>query len=264
MQQTTDSWLERIAADDYAFQPYHTSRYEFAATHVADKVVLDLACGVGYGTRFLAQRGARSVLGMDLEHTAIDRSAANSQNSSSQAYFSTGSATSIPLADRSVEVIVSMETIEHIAEAEQCLKEFRRVLSDKGLLILSTPNALVTKPIQGVPRNPFHVKEYEPVELVELLRRYFADVELLGQRVRGIQISSDGTGSTQPSTLVSRFVSLFPLTWRQELPKRLPRAVADRLVLHVTGHHMVLEADDLEFTADRVEDAPVLVALCTK
>jgi ubiquinone/menaquinone biosynthesis C-methylase UbiE len=264
MQQNTDGWLERISADDYAFQPYHTSRYEFAAAYVAGKFVLDLACGVGYGTRFLARQGARAVLGMDLEQTAIESSITNGQKSSSPAFFSTGSATSIPLADCSVEVIVSMETIEHITGAEQCLEEFRRVLSNEGLLILSTPNALVTKPIQGVPRNPFHVKEYEPAELVELLQRHFAHVELLGQRVRGVQTSGERTGSTPQSSLVSRFVSVFPLSWRQELPRHLPRAFADRLVLRVTGHHMVLEADDLEFTADRVEDAPVLLALCTK
>lgn len=46
----------------------------------------------------------------------------------------------IPLEDDSVDVVVSLEVIEHIADAEQFVKEISRILKLGGFLILSTPN----------------------------------------------------------------------------------------------------------------------------
>ncbi|NBD18246.1 MAG: methyltransferase domain-containing protein [Cyanobacteria bacterium] len=46
----------------------------------------------------------------------------------------------IPLEADSVDVVVSLEVIEHIADAEQFVKEINRILKSSGVLILSTPN----------------------------------------------------------------------------------------------------------------------------
>ena len=48
----------------------HIQRYLFAANFVADKTVLDVACGEGYGSGLLSSRAAR-VVGLDIDRPAI-------------------------------------------------------------------------------------------------------------------------------------------------------------------------------------------------
>ena len=55
----------------------HLARYAFAGQFINGKTVLDLACGVGYGSRFLAEAGAQSVLGVDIDEGAIDHARKN-------------------------------------------------------------------------------------------------------------------------------------------------------------------------------------------
>lgn len=46
----------------------------------------------------------------------------------------------IPLKSNSVDIVVSLEVIEHIADAEYFVQEINRILKPGGILILSTPN----------------------------------------------------------------------------------------------------------------------------
>ena len=54
--------------DDAETLEIHLERYRFAADHARPGRLLDLACGVGYGTRLMADRqpGIESALGVDL------------------------------------------------------------------------------------------------------------------------------------------------------------------------------------------------------
>lgn len=259
--QTNEHWVERISIGEYANQPFHTSRYEFAANFVAGKVVLDVACGVGYGSQHLATRGAKSVIGIDVDKSALQQRIFDPPYGGIPD-FAVGNAIALPIANGSVDVVISMETIEHIRDVDRCLAEFRRVLTDSGVLVLSTPNALVTKPVNGVPRNPFHVKEYTPEELLALLSCHFTHIELLGQRIRGTVLPEDRQLSTDRA--MRGLVSLFPLSWRQRLPRLLPQPVADALVRLVTGHRAVIQSSDLEFAPWGIESSPVLIAICRK
>lgn len=263
MTPVTHAWVERIDLHGYSEHPYHTSRYEFGARYIAGKAVLDIACGAGYGTDFLLSNGAKLVVGMDMDfQTIVSSSREMSLFANRRLSLVNASATSIPLPDKSFDVIISFETLEHISDYSECLGEFARVLADDGLLILSTPNALVTKPINGIPRNPFHVKEFTPQELSDLLGRYFQSVDLLGQHIRG----TVGPSEVLPkhTRAIRPLVNLFPLRWRIALPKLLPRRVADALVHAVTNHHAVITNKDMEFNTYSIDESPVIVALCRK
>ena len=50
----------------------HVARYAFAAPCVEGAAVLDVACGTGYGSRYLADRGALHVVGADISTEALD------------------------------------------------------------------------------------------------------------------------------------------------------------------------------------------------
>ena len=58
---------------------------------------------------------------------------------------------------RSVDVVVSFETIEHLAEQREMLAEFRRVLAPDGVLVISSPNRPVYNEAGSV-ENHFHVQ----------------------------------------------------------------------------------------------------------
>jgi hypothetical protein len=58
----------------------------------------------------------------------------------------------------------------------------KRCLREKGLFVLSTPNADVTSPVWNTPFNKYHRREYRPDQLRDLVETVFERVEILGQR----------------------------------------------------------------------------------
>jgi O-antigen biosynthesis protein len=115
----------------------HWHRYVVTARLVRGLRVLDAACGEGYGSSLLAASAA-SVVGVDVSPDAITH--ATERYGAPNARFLAASVTSLPLADASVDAVVSFETIEHLAEQREMLAEFRRVLSPSGILVISSPN----------------------------------------------------------------------------------------------------------------------------
>src|SRR5207253_1063923 len=80
------------------------------------------------------------------------------------------------------DVIASLETIEHLAEQDEMLDEFRRVLAPGGALIVSSPNRPVYNE-GGDGANAFHVRELDRAELKALLDARFPQQAWYAQRV---------------------------------------------------------------------------------
>ena len=157
----------------------HYHRYAIVLDVVKGKTVLDVACGEGYGS-FLMADIADIVFGVDISDETVRH--ASSLYSKPNLKFSQGSATNLAFPDDSFDVVVSFETIEHLAEQEEMLAEIRRVLRPNGILIISSPN----RPIYFAERgecNKFHVRELHFQEFDELLRLQFPIVEYFGQRL---------------------------------------------------------------------------------
>src|SRR5258706_11014389 len=157
----------------------HWHRYWFAARYKSRKIVLDLACGDGYGSDYLAAN-ARHVYGIDISGPTI--ALAKDKYNRANLQFLVGSCTDIPLADKTVDVVVSFETIEHHDQHSKMMMEFKRVLKPFGMLIISTPDKSQYSEMLGI-RNPHHVKELLREEFQSLLAEQFGHVRLLGQRV---------------------------------------------------------------------------------
>ena len=90
--------------------------------------------------------------------------------------------TELPLADGSVDLVVSFETIEHLPAQREMLAEFRRVLAPDGVLVVSSPNRPVYNEAGSV-ENHFHVKELDRAELKALLDPAFPQQAWYAQRV---------------------------------------------------------------------------------
>lgn len=172
--------LERFTPDlggQIAYE--HRHRYALCEKFVAEKDVLDVACGEGYGAAMLARR-ARRVIGVDIDAATIS-AAAEKYGSNERLEFKVADCASLPFAKGGFDVVVSFETIEHIAEQEAFVKEAARVLKKNGVFIVSTPNRPVYSGETGL-NNPFHVKELDEDEFRSLLEGAFKHVQLLGQR----------------------------------------------------------------------------------
>jgi ubiquinone/menaquinone biosynthesis C-methylase UbiE len=170
----------------------HLHRYALAVELAKGRSVLDIASGEGYGSALLA-KSATSVMGVDIDVESVDH-ARSQYGHLSNLDFLVGSCDAIPLADTSVDVVTSFETIEHHNQHEEMMQEIKRVLSVNGLLIISSPNRLVYSDEQHY-TNPFHVKELYYQEFLDLLKRYFKHVNIYGQK---LAISS-GITTLQPS-----------------------------------------------------------------
>ncbi|WP_431635811.1 glycosyltransferase [Dyella sp. KULCS107] len=158
----------------------HLHRYAWCARLVRGKDVLDIACGEGYGSALLAGY-ARSVTGVDIAQSAVQH-ATQKYRGTPGLRFVTGDAAQIPLADQSVDVVVSFETIEHHNRHREMLGEIRRVLRPGGILVISSPNRTVYSELAGH-HNEFHVKELDFGEFDAVVREQFPEVQYFGQRL---------------------------------------------------------------------------------
>ena len=171
---------ERLLTGYYdRFTIEHLHRYGLAATLAKDMDVLDIACGEGYGSHFLASV-ANSVFGVDIDSGTVEHAARKYvvQNLT----FVVGSADCIPLESASVDLVVSFETLEHQSRHEEMYAEIKRVLRPNGVLIISTPDKYFFSDLTGH-RNAYHVKELYVEEFSALNQRYFRHAEMYSQKV---------------------------------------------------------------------------------
>lgn len=112
----------------------HLVRYRFAARFTSGLKVLDVGCGTGYGTAILAETASLTI-GVDSAPEAIHY--AHRAYRRTHLSYTLADCRALPFRDRSFELAVLFEVIEHIREQDRCLSELRRVLSPDGILILS-------------------------------------------------------------------------------------------------------------------------------
>jgi ubiquinone/menaquinone biosynthesis C-methylase UbiE len=186
---------------------------------VKGKDVLDVGCGYGYGVE-LFSRYARSVVGIDYEREVI-RYARRHHKSENSTFKIHDANTRYPFDDGSFDLVFVSNVIEQLKEYEYSLTEMRRVLREGGEIIIKTRNKrYVTE------RNPYHVVLFNEVEIVDLLKRYFVEVEL-----RGYNILYSHRCSTLPNSNVKKeypFGAPIPLMYKYEIEGLLQAVMVDR------------------------------------
>jgi len=162
---------ERAHPEDPGFSegsPYREQlfrRYNFANQFLEDEIIIDIPCGVGWGTSLLK---AEKVVGIDISPEAIQYAKTHYPN----CYFSVGDMAKIPLPSGKTDSIICLEGLEHVTKKVglSFLEEANRVLKENGTLILTVPVILPGGKHSG---NPYHCYEYPLRELNETLRRVF-------------------------------------------------------------------------------------------
>lgn len=104
--------------------------------------ILDVGCGEGRFTRFLAQAGA-TVTGLDVRQAVLDRAAARSKKEGVTVEWIQGRAEAMPFEDESFDIVVFSNSLHHVAPElmEGAIREAARVLAPNGTLYVMEPIA---------------------------------------------------------------------------------------------------------------------------
>jgi SAM-dependent methyltransferase len=168
---TGERTLPDVPEENYWFRR-HVAVYEWITERCAGLRVADLACGEGYGSDLLARRAAE-VIGVDANPEAFEHASSRYRrpNLSFRREL-------VEQFDQQVDVVVFLQTIEHIQEPDRLLA---RIAEVAPLAYISTPNRLtLAAPGAEKSDNPWHLREYDPAQYRALLEPHFDRVDLLG------------------------------------------------------------------------------------
>jgi 2-polyprenyl-3-methyl-5-hydroxy-6-metoxy-1,4-benzoquinol methylase len=228
--------------------------------------VLDIGSGCG---GFLEEL---ETLGEEVHHTDLSHHALSSSGTRSHAQPAQASATALPYASMSFDLVCLFDVLEHIEDDAAVLEEVERVLNPEGVLILSVPahhwlwseNDRVAE----------HVRRYSRSGLLELLggshlileRCTFTNAVLFpaiaafvlaSEAARSVGLAPRGTTNLSvpaprwlDATLYRAFVSELPWARRWDLPIGHSLVAIlrkrERLLIPISGHHRVKRAPSLQ------------------
>ena len=226
---TGERTLPAVAEENYWFQR-HVVAYRLAAARARNRRVLDAGCGEGYGLAMLAESGAVSVVGADLDATVIAHAENTYAARDPRIETVACELMSLPLSDDSIDLVVSFQVIEHLYDVPGYLASLARVTRPGGELLISTPNRLTFTPDSDTPVNPFHVREFAPSELATELEAAGLDVTMLlglrhGWRLRAIE-------SARRRPFTDELTAAPPTAWPWWLRKVVARVEPSWFELH--------------------------------
>ncbi|SAK53535.1 class I SAM-dependent methyltransferase [Caballeronia ptereochthonis] len=165
----------------------HIARYLTAKDLCSGRKVLDIACGEGYGSWLMAEWGAQSVLGVDVSPEAV--AAANKRFSNERVRFvaSPGEQLTQITQEQKFDLIVSLETIEHVDDPELFLKNIRDVAAPNATIIISAPNDYWYYDLGG--QNEFHKRRFTLEEFQALAEKVLGKADSWNLGTLGIGFS---------------------------------------------------------------------------
>jgi ubiquinone/menaquinone biosynthesis C-methylase UbiE len=133
-----DQWHDKLGLDaDDASAPWH----QMAKQHLKqlqNKRVLEIGCGRGGFSEYLARFGA-NLTSADFSPVAV-RIAEKRLKDFDNCELITADVQNVPFPNKTFDIVISMETLEHVPDPDLGLKELARVTKSGGQLIISTPN----------------------------------------------------------------------------------------------------------------------------
>lgn len=152
--------------------------YLFASFFVKDKIILDIACGTGFGSFFLAQE-AKEVIGVDISAESVEYAKKNFPRNNLT--FEAADALRWNYPKNYFDLIVSFLTIEQLSQPQKFLDLLYNSLKDNGMIILATPNKKIVSPFRKEPIGKFHKFEFYKKDLERMFRNKFK-AKWYGQR----------------------------------------------------------------------------------
>ncbi len=141
---------------------------------VADDVVLDVACGPGVVSCYLAGT-ARSVVGVDLTEAMLEQARINQDREGLQnVSWVLGDVSELPLPDGAFSLVVSRYALHHVLEPKAVLHEMIRACSERGRVVVvdvAVPDTKLSEDFNTAERlrDPSHVRALSAREQRDLL-----------------------------------------------------------------------------------------------
>jgi len=230
---TGERTVPGIWHENYWFRR-HEAVYLALAPLVRAKRVLEAGCGEGYGAQLLAKEGA-TVSALDYDGYA----ATHVHTAYPEVPVVRGNLVQLPFAQHSFDVVVSLQTIEHLWDQDAFVADCMRVLRPGGTLAVSTPNTMTFPP-----GNIYHPKELTPDELRNLVGSHGVITKMQGLS-HGPRITAweAGRGSIVDAQIASNFED-----WPAET-KEVVRSIA---------------AHDFDFTETNLDDSLDLIVFAQR
>lgn len=141
---------------------------------------LDIGCGTGFITRHLPPGS----IGLDINPRNLEKA----KKYVPQITFIEGDAEKTNFSDRSFDLVVCTEVLEHLPNPTKVITEIKRVIKPNGILLGSVPtNSFIWKlrflsKTCGA-KEPYH-KHYPKSEITNLLKNNFKEITIISDIVR--------------------------------------------------------------------------------
>ena len=136
-----DNFLEHLKYDHIRQNPRHTKiKKDLSGIIKTDMRVLDLGCGTGITTRYIAELGAK-VIGVDLSPKLIEFAKTNSAHENAE--YKIDDITKVNLGKQKFNVICLIDVMEHIPreKIQSLLRNTKRYSNDNTIIYLNIPDA---------------------------------------------------------------------------------------------------------------------------
>ncbi|PZD73536.1 2-methyl-6-phytyl-1,4-hydroquinone methyltransferase [Acaryochloris thomasi RCC1774] len=112
--------------------------------------ILDVGCGIGGSTLYLAEKFQASVTGITLSPVQAGRATERAEEANLPATFKVADALHMPFDDESFDLVWTLESGEHMPEKPKFLQECYRVLKPGGTLLMATwcHRSIEAKPLE--------------------------------------------------------------------------------------------------------------------
>ncbi|UKL12902.1 class I SAM-dependent methyltransferase [Dissulfurimicrobium hydrothermale] len=170
--------------NEFFGRDYAGSRYHFLASMIPPGLrILDIACGAGTGSHLLSQK-AEFVLGVDYLEAYVNKARSRFSENDRLA-FMVGDGQTFDFEGRKAwfDMVISLHTLEHVPNDRLMLANLFRNLKPGGVLVAEVP-LLMPRPL-GVPINPYHLREYNHRDFLDMLRAAGFEIERIWGVCRG-------------------------------------------------------------------------------
>ena len=185
MQYTGERVIPKLMNPKNGMLLEHIFRYEFARRFCTGRV-LDIACGVGYGSEILLSRNPsiEEYIGIDNCEESIAYAKKNYSYIETSYFVDDALNENLYKIYGQFDTIVSFETIEHFTGDTKFITNLYNLLKEDGSLIISTPFG---KGKDYPCSSPYHVYQYTENEFIDVLKP-FKEVKMYHQRDMVIEI----------------------------------------------------------------------------
>ncbi len=229
------------------FRGRFLARYRHAFPYVRGRRVIDVASGTGYGSLLLATEGGASVVtGVEIDQTAVQYARKHFRANNLTFLCSDGRLLKDHFAGNSVDVVVSMGTLEHVPAPDRFASAVGDILVQNGVWLVTMLNA-------KWPRDPdpYHSQEWDLSTFRQFLEQHFQHVTILGLQQAPL--------APPPATATSTLRTRVPPPVKRAVLRLLPSALVWRLQL---AGEPTREPEHYTWTEEHVESAMEFLGIC--